>query len=53
MHGTKLLAPLVNVSGTNPLGFDVTCSLGAMLTGHAISTFSHFESAKDNKDDRM
>ena len=36
-----------------PAGFDVTCLLGAMLTGHGISTFSHFESAKDNKEDRL
>ena len=36
-----------------PAGFDVACSLGAMLTGHGISTFSHFESAEDKKDDRM
>ena len=45
----QVVAPLVNVSGTIPAGFDVACSLGAMLTGHAISTFSHFESAKDKK----
>ena len=49
----QVVAPLMNVSGTNPAGFDVACSLGAMLTGHGISTFSHFESAEDKKDDRM
>ena len=52
MHDTKLLRLLCMFLARTP-GFDVACSLGAMLTSHAISTFSHFESAEDKKDDRM